>query len=291
MARRLYYLFVLILVLTLSSVCFAQTFLLKTGDKVEGNLVERTDKYIKVEFAGANITYYLDEIDSINGEKIISGPADNIEPEVNFTDTNTAVIYWKDKIRENPKDFGAYNNLGMIYASLGQYEEAINYFTRAVEINPNFGTGFSNLGQAFNSLGQPDKALGYLRRALKLNPNSAQANNNLGHVYIDLGQFDEALPFCRKAVTINPDYADAYSNLGFIYVSMQKFELGIENLKKAVQKNPKDCISLENLGYVYFLLNRNQEARENFIKAKALYSDKSDSQGLERVSEFLEKLP
>ena len=49
---------------------FAETILLKSGKKVEGEIIGQTDKYIKIDFQGLPITYYLDDIESINGEKI-----------------------------------------------------------------------------------------------------------------------------------------------------------------------------------------------------------------------------
>ena len=44
---------------------FCQTVILKTGQKVEGKIIEQTDKYVKLEFQGVELTFYDDEISSI----------------------------------------------------------------------------------------------------------------------------------------------------------------------------------------------------------------------------------
>ncbi len=46
----------------------AQTIQLKSGRVIEGRITEQTDDYIRVDFRGVSITYYLDEIESIDGK-------------------------------------------------------------------------------------------------------------------------------------------------------------------------------------------------------------------------------
>ncbi len=83
---------VVILATFLLSLCFlapvsAEIVLLKSGKVVEGEIIERDGERIKVDFLGMSLTYYLDEIESIDGEKItlslikeeISSPAQNKE--------------------------------------------------------------------------------------------------------------------------------------------------------------------------------------------------------------------
>ncbi len=43
----------------------ADTVVLKSGQKVEGKITERTDKYVKINFQGVELVYYQDEIASI----------------------------------------------------------------------------------------------------------------------------------------------------------------------------------------------------------------------------------
>jgi hypothetical protein len=62
--------FVLIGGLFLSFTCsYAETIVLKSGKTVEGKLIEKTDKYIKIDFQGVPLSYFLDEVDSIDGLK------------------------------------------------------------------------------------------------------------------------------------------------------------------------------------------------------------------------------
>jgi hypothetical protein len=49
---------------------FAETIILKSGQTIEGKLIEKTDEYIKVDFQGIVLTYFLDEINNIDGLSI-----------------------------------------------------------------------------------------------------------------------------------------------------------------------------------------------------------------------------
>ena len=48
---------------------YAETVILKSGKTVEGKLIEKTNMYIKIDLQGVPVTYFLDEIESIDGKK------------------------------------------------------------------------------------------------------------------------------------------------------------------------------------------------------------------------------
>lgn len=62
--------FCICLILFVSS-AFADTITLKSGKQVEGKILEKTAESVKIDFQGVELTYFLDEIDSINEEKIM----------------------------------------------------------------------------------------------------------------------------------------------------------------------------------------------------------------------------
>jgi len=53
---------------------FAETIILKSGKRVDGKILQRSDEYIKVDVYGVSLTYYLDEIESITGEDTGAAP-------------------------------------------------------------------------------------------------------------------------------------------------------------------------------------------------------------------------
>jgi hypothetical protein len=55
----------------LSADAFAATIVLKSGQTLEAEIVERTDKYVKVDSdIGVAVTYYFDEVETVDGERV-----------------------------------------------------------------------------------------------------------------------------------------------------------------------------------------------------------------------------
>jgi len=100
--KKLYYSVCLIslVFVTFTSALFADTIVLKSSKTVEGRIIEKTDKYVKIDFQGVELTYFMDEIERIEGEKapaelknIISppiGPERN--PEQLFNEVAPAIV-------------------------------------------------------------------------------------------------------------------------------------------------------------------------------------------------------
>jgi len=63
-----------------------------------------------------------------------------------------------------------HNNLGLVYAEQGRYEEAINEYRQALEKDRNFVMAYNNLGLAFAGRGQLDAAIDEFRKALVNKP-------------------------------------------------------------------------------------------------------------------------
>jgi tetratricopeptide (TPR) repeat protein len=67
----------------------------------------------------------------------------------------------------------AYNKLGRLNASLGDYQSARELYDQAVEINPYYVEVMSNRGRTYEEEGQWDKALDAYNEALSLDKNDA----------------------------------------------------------------------------------------------------------------------
>ena len=83
MKKKIIFLFIGFIFVTVSA--FADVIILKSGRQLEGKILERNSESVKVDFYGVGITYFLDDIAQINGEKInpvSAEPAASKEPTV-----------------------------------------------------------------------------------------------------------------------------------------------------------------------------------------------------------------
>ena len=184
-----------ILVLSLSSLAYAEVVKLKTGQTIEGEIVERTDEFIKVNFAGVPLTYYLDEIDSIDGkpQKPQEIFADNVRQAEHYRvqgyesysagNRQQAIIHYEKALQIDPNNVDTYISLGTIYGELNQYQQAIASYGKALQMDPTNATAHYDIGIVYNRLGQNQQAMSYLEKAVEL---STASENCEGDNWTDL---------------------------------------------------------------------------------------------------------
>lgn len=62
---------VILVLMFLTSPAFAEEIVLNNGMTVQGTITERSDKWIKVNASGVDVTYYLDEVQLIDGKSVV----------------------------------------------------------------------------------------------------------------------------------------------------------------------------------------------------------------------------
>jgi tetratricopeptide (TPR) repeat protein len=77
-----------------------------------------------------------------------------------------------------------FNNRGLAYAKLKQFEKAIQDYDQAIELNPKDFNAFNNRGPAYAKLKQFEKAIQDYNQAIELNPKDARTFNNVKNIEI-----------------------------------------------------------------------------------------------------------
>lgn len=142
-----------------------------------------------------------------------------------------------------------YNNLGIAYGTMGEYQKAVENHLKSLElemaaygkIHPLVAISYSNLGLAYYKLEEYDEAIECHLSVQKIfissygykHPDTAHALNNLGLVYLSLGQHDKALEAQLDALDIRKlvykenyhlDLRTSYNNLEKVYERLGKQE-------------------------------------------------------------------
>lgn len=160
-----------------------------------------------------------------------------------------AISRLRHVIELDPNMMRAYNNLGLCYDSLGQFEEAIQSFTRAIELNRRQKQPSAwpplNLAVSLISLNRLDEAVAQLHEALSYNPQFPQAHYQLGLVLEKQRKFEEAIAPLQRAMELDPLYPEPHYALGRIYQRQGKREEAQEQIEK-FKKLRKEPSSLQN---------------------------------------------
>jgi tetratricopeptide (TPR) repeat protein len=76
----------------------------------------------------------------------------------------------------------AHHNLGIAYASQGQWDRAIVEYQTALRLKPDYAVAHYNLGIAYASQGQWDRAIAEYQTALRLKPDFYEARQRLNDI-------------------------------------------------------------------------------------------------------------
>jgi len=147
-------------------------------------------------------------------------------------------------------------------SQLGRSSEAISAYRSAIGLQPVYPEAYNNLGVVYESLNQLQNAEQCYSNALEQKPDYANALYNLGHIKQNQNEFDEAITLYQQAVKENPDYTKAWNNLGLVFLIVKDYQSSGQCFNNAHQLTPKDPEILSNLGQLYF----HQDDYENALK-------------------------
>ncbi len=116
------------------------------------------------------------------------------------------------QLRRNPNDVPALNSVGIIYARVGQLNEAIDVWKRGLEINPKYVHLYNNLGSALKSSKKYDEARKVFQRGLELAP-SYWIYYNLGLLEREVGRLSVAKTHYQACLKMNSQFEPAWRQI------------------------------------------------------------------------------
>ena len=90
-----------------------------------------------------------------------------------------------------------------------EFEKAAVAYKKYLDANPKDDGAWFNLGRTYAKLLKDDQAEDAFRQAVKLNPDDADYQTELGAILIRLAKYHEAVPVLKKAIDIDPNSARA----------------------------------------------------------------------------------
>lgn len=199
---------------------YAVTIVLKSGKTVEGKLIEKTDKYIKIDFQGLPLTYFLDEIENIDGVRQVPFLA---EEKKSSQENNLPSVH-----AETAKE--AFDS-GKALLLDKKIDEAIVDFNKAIKIDPNYAEAYMGRGGAYFFKKDFNQAIGDYSKAIEIDP-SASNYFNRGSVYDFKDDLDQAIIDYTKAIEIDPSDEEAYINRCFAYFRKNNYDKAWDDVHK-----------------------------------------------------------
>jgi len=169
----------------------------------------------------------------------------------NNQDFTNAKKYYLKALKEDDKYVEAYDNLGLVYRRLGEYDKAIDNYTKSIKIYPNGMMAHQNLAAVYGIKKEYKNAIKEYEEILRISPNDPEGYFGIANSYMTLSQFDEALINANKALDIyeksnSHHIADGYYMVGLINYYKGDKENAKKYLKIAKDKGAKIHPQIEN---------------------------------------------
>ncbi|MGH9691464.1 MAG: DUF3857 domain-containing protein [Candidatus Acidiferrales bacterium] len=205
----------------------------------------RTDDYLTFRQAvEADQTRTLSVENSAAGGPVIpsTAQADDIfeagEAALGAGNLRAAIPLFKRVLELEPQHKKVWNDLGLAYLRLRQFDEAATSFRKQIEANPSDEHAHDYLGLALQQQQKYNEASDAFREQIQMNPLDTIAHAALGDLLLSRQQYAEAAPELEKATVLSPDNAGLQISLGQAYVYTGDTAKAVSAFENAVEISP-----------------------------------------------------
>ena len=87
----------------------------------------------------------------------------------------------------DPDNTNAYNNLGLVFGKLEEFQKAIDCYEKAIQINPKSASIYNNLGVVYEKLKKLDKAINCYQKSTQVQLHAQVLNRHSWEPLLKLG--------------------------------------------------------------------------------------------------------
>lgn len=147
-----------------------------------------------------------------------------------------------------------YDNLANSYATIGDYESAIENYRQSIEIDSKQMMSYINLAGVYEFIGDRDNALLTFAAGADNNPQSAGALSSAGRAYLNAGDRQKASDYLQAASILMPDLPDVRLGRGMLSFSDGDLEAAIEHFEAVPRNVPQhlqaNLLKAQAWGYI-----------------------------------------
>lgn len=171
-------------------------------------------------------------------------------------------------LEKDPKNAGAYLDLGYANRNLGNYKKDLDYCNKSIALNPHVAVAYGERALAYAGLDQDDKALEDISHAIKLDPNNSAFYSHRAWTYVGQKKFAEAVKEATRSIEIYADYSPAFFCRGRAYIGLKQWDKAIADFTQAIKLFPNvEEDYYKSRAYAYLQLNQNSNALNDLLIA------------------------
>ncbi|PKL37768.1 MAG: hypothetical protein CVV44_15635 [Spirochaetae bacterium HGW-Spirochaetae-1] len=150
------------------------------------------------------------------------------------------------------------------------FREAGDCFRDVVAREPENGEAWHFLGGVMHHLGQYDAAIEYYTKAIKLDPAAYHSFHNRGLSRHYGAQYDSAIQDYSQAIELNRDYFKSWYFRGLAYLEKGEYARAVEDFNVALLMQPHNHKAWYLKGYARYKMGDAQAASGDYMQALRL---------------------
>lgn len=181
-----------------------------------------------------------------------------------------SIEYYNKYLDLDPFAEHVWNNLGLVCASVEDFNRAREAFDFAMALNPQYFSAYYNKADLHIYNNDLPGAIAVYQDILLFDSSNTKALSELGNCYEECGRYVEALKAYDSAIIISCDCSDAWFGKGLVYFRQKKYRLGISSFKKAIEFQPGNADYWFMLGEAFARTRKLDQAIRAYSKATEL---------------------
>ncbi|MBN2223317.1 MAG: tetratricopeptide repeat protein [Deltaproteobacteria bacterium] len=177
------------------------------------------------------------------------------------------------------KDSAFWYNRALDYEEKGDYENAIECYTKAIDLCPDptcLSSNYLHRGTCNFDSGRYDQAIKDYSKAVELNPNSDTGYVGRGNVYLFLNEYDKALINYTNAIESGQkDYSGFYAFYlrSRAYYEKGEYDKALDDINYSLKLKPDQIYILWVRSDIYREMGRYKEAMADIEKSISIAPD------------------
>jgi tetratricopeptide (TPR) repeat protein len=203
---------------------------------------------------------------------------------------NEAISFAKTAVDNSPSNAVYIYTLGLACESAGHdkasKDAAITAYKKAAALDPKYIRPRINLGNIYISTGNLNEAASYLNEVYGIEPNNFEVNNNLGAVYARQENWTYSIIHYERALSAKPNDTTVRLNLSRAYAGAGDFEKAQNAYQTLLHISPDNWDAMYELGMTCLSLGKNDDAKrylQDLIKRNPNYDGKAEAERILRT--------
>ncbi len=158
-------------------------------------------------------------------------------------------------------------NRALDFASAGQTDSAVVFFTKSIESEPEFGKAYYNRSSAFIALNNYGSALLDIDRYFELVDTASAGYYSRATILLELGRMEDAIAAYERSIEKEDQVGKAHSQLAKIHLDREEYQESIDHFTAYLRYDPSDGMVLHDRGSAYQLTGDLKSAERDYRQA------------------------